>query len=365
MKKEKIKVSIITVSYNAVDTIEQTIQSVLNQSYKNIEYIIVDGQSTDGTIDIVNRYKQSIDYFVSESDRGLYDAMNKGIQKATGDILGIINSDDWYETNAIEKIVNCFEKTKAELVYGKVCNVDENGEKRYGNNKPLDNIWYTMVTPHPSVFILTRIYKKYGSFDISYKIAADDEMILRFFVAGVKFQYLDEVIANYRLGGISTTKAEECAEEKKIIRLSYLEKFSGDKEELKKKINKQYNIERFVFVIKRNPDLLRDFLKQKFMEFNNEIIIFGTGIWGKNCYSLLEQCNINIIAYVDNNRDKWGVKIKGTVVENPEILRSGKGYVLVAVRYVDTEIVNQLKNYNNNCLHWITIEEIISGILQL
>lgn len=363
MEKEKIRVSIITVSYNAVNTIEQTILSVLNQSYKNIEYIIIDGQSTDGTLDIINRYKEFIEYFVSEPDRGLYDAMNKGIQKATGDIIGIINSDDWYETNAIKKIVECFEEKKAEIVYGKICVVDKDGKKSYVRSKPLDHIWYTMVTPHPSVFILTRIYKKYGNFNISYKIAADDEMILRFYIAGVRFQYLDEVIANYRLGGISNSKAEECVEEKKIIRLSYVERFSGDKEEMKKKIEKQYNIGRFMFVIKRNPDLLISFLKKTFTEFNNGIIIFGTGIWGRNCYSLLKQCNIDVIAYVDNNQDKWGSEIDETVVENPDILKSIKGNVLVAVRYVDTEIVDQLKNYSNNYLHWVTIEEIINGIL--
>ena len=110
-------VSIITVVRNARKTIEQTINSVLSQTYKNIEYIIIDGASTDGTQEVIKKYENQLTYSVSEVDQGLYDAMNKGIQHARGDIIGIINSDDWYECNAIQKVVDVFEKCDTKLVH--------------------------------------------------------------------------------------------------------------------------------------------------------------------------------------------------------------------------------------------------------
>ena len=118
MDKEKLnmKLSIITVSLNNKDTIEQTIRSVLSQTYNNVEYIVIDGGSTDGTVDIIKKYEDKISYWVSESDKGIYDAMNKGIRKATGDIVGILNADDFYvDENVLEKVVKCFEKEKDKL----------------------------------------------------------------------------------------------------------------------------------------------------------------------------------------------------------------------------------------------------------
>lgn len=111
MMNENYKVSIITVVYNGAKTIEQTIQSVLNQTYENIEYIVIDGASNDGTQALVEKYVDNISYYISEKDNGLYYAMNKGIRKATGDIIGIINSDDWYGENAIKDIVDHFRET--------------------------------------------------------------------------------------------------------------------------------------------------------------------------------------------------------------------------------------------------------------
>lgn len=124
------KVSIITVVYNGAGTIEQTIKSVLGQTYKNIEYIIIDGASTDGTQQIVEKYVDKIAYYVSEKDEGLYYAMNKGIGKATGEIIGIINSDDWYDINAVKNIVGLFSKKDAEVVYGNTIVVAEDGTEK-------------------------------------------------------------------------------------------------------------------------------------------------------------------------------------------------------------------------------------------
>jgi len=122
-----MKISIITVCLNSEKTIEQTIQSVIEQKDEDLEYIIVDGRSVDKTLHIINKYKNNISLIISESDNGIYDAMNKGISLATGDVIGIINSDDWYEQGTFEGIRNCFLRSDADVVYGKMNLVDENG----------------------------------------------------------------------------------------------------------------------------------------------------------------------------------------------------------------------------------------------
>lgn len=184
---KNLKVSIITVVYNGASTIEKTINSVIRQDYDNIEYIIVDGASTDGTIEIINKYIEHIDIFVSEPDCGIYDAMNKGIEAATGNIVGFINSDDWYINNVIRNIVECFERTDAEIVHGEVQIVERNGElgKITDWNHNYETIYEAML-PHPAIFAKMSVFKKYGAFDIEYKIASDFDWLLRCYIAGVK-----------------------------------------------------------------------------------------------------------------------------------------------------------------------------------
>lgn len=197
-------ISIITVVYNGVKTIEQTINSVLNQSYENIEYIIIDGGSTDGTIDIVRKYERQIDLWISEPDGGIYDAMNKGIGLAKGDLIGIINADDWYEPEIISYIAEFFDNLSHELViYGLLRNFkDEQFYSIKGNS--INVLRYDMVQ-HPTCFIPKSIYEKYGTYDVKYKYSADYDLILRYVNAGIDFKFSERVIANFRIGGISTS----------------------------------------------------------------------------------------------------------------------------------------------------------------
>lgn len=168
-----MKVSIVTVCYNSAKTIERTIKSVAGQDYTNIEYIIIDGGSTDGTLDIIDRYKDKISVLVSEPDKGIYDAMNKGIARATGDIIGFMNSDDWYADGAIAAIVDSFSKTDADIVYGKTI-VSKNGICQERINGSLNDICFGMVFCHQAVFVKSDLLR-YHPFDISYKIVADYE----------------------------------------------------------------------------------------------------------------------------------------------------------------------------------------------
>jgi len=205
-----LKISIITVTYNSAATLEQTILSVINQSYKNIEYIIVDGQSSDDTLKIIDKYKNNISKIVSEKDKGLYDALNKGIDLATGDIIGILHSDDFYiGENIIEKYAVAFKKNNCDAIYADLYYVDKDNTNKitrkwksgnYHHNSFL-NGW---MPPHPTFLVKKEIYNKYGKFNTDFKSAADYELMLRLiYKHKIKLCYLPEFTVKMRTGGKS------------------------------------------------------------------------------------------------------------------------------------------------------------------
>lgn len=203
-----MKISIITVSYNSANTIAKTIKSIENQTYQDIEYIIIDGASTDHTLTIVNKYSHVVTKVFSEKDKGLYYAMNKGIKLSTGDVIGILNSDDFYKNKfVIQKIANEFEIKDVDMVYGNIdyINKDEKIVRFWKSNKfkSFKKGWHP---PHPSLFVKKTIYEKYGFFDTDFKIAADFELMLRFFERhSVQSSYLNDTIVTMSVGGVSNT----------------------------------------------------------------------------------------------------------------------------------------------------------------
>ena len=206
-----MKISIITVVYNNKETIKDAIDSILSQTYKNIEYIIIDGASTDGTIEIVKSYRDKITKFLSEPDKGLYDAMNKGINLATGDVVGILNSDDFYINNrVIEEVVYLFQEKKvdslfADLVFVHPTNLNK-VVRYYDSSKfTLNKFAYGWMPAHPTFFVKREAYIKYGLFKTDYKIAADYELLVRLlYKYNLKYFYLQKVLIKMRTGGIST-----------------------------------------------------------------------------------------------------------------------------------------------------------------
>lgn len=210
-----MKVSIITVVYNGAEFVRNCIESILNQTYTNIEYIVVDGKSTDGTAEIVKSYGDRIAQFVSEADKGLYDAMNKGIRLATGDVIGLLNADDFYRHNrVIENMVATFKRTNSDAVYGDMLYVDRNDTqkiKRYWRSG-----WYTenaflwgWMPGHLSFFAKRALYEQYGVFRLDMKSAADYELMLRFIHKNkIKLAYMDEVTIVMRMGGVSNSSVK-------------------------------------------------------------------------------------------------------------------------------------------------------------
>lgn len=205
-----LKVSIITITYNSGATLRDTIESVVKQTYSNIEYIIVDGLSKDNTLEIVEEHKGKIAKVVSEKDHGLYDALNKGIQLATGDLVGIIHSDDFYTNpNVISEVAKTITENMADAVYADLYYVDKDDTSRifrkwksgvYKHGMFL-NGW---MPPHPTFFVKKEVYDKYGLFNLQLKSAADYELMLRFIHKHqIKVAYLPEFIIKMRVGGKS------------------------------------------------------------------------------------------------------------------------------------------------------------------
>lgn len=197
-------VSIITVCLNSEKHIEQTIESVLGQTYGHIEYIIIDGGSTDGTLDILREYDDRISYWVSEPDEGLYDAMNKGVSLATGELVGIVNSDDWYFPYSVEEAVRAsVEDPDVQVFFGDVHIVDLDGALLGVLTSTEEDIEHVYQVHHPTCFVRRAVYEDY-KYRTRFRIAADYDLMLRLHQAGVRFHRIDLPITYCRIGGVST-----------------------------------------------------------------------------------------------------------------------------------------------------------------
>ncbi len=205
-----MKVSIITVCYNSEKTIERTIKSVLSQNYANIEYIVVDGNSKDSTVQIIERYKDSIQKIVSEKDEGIYDAINKGIFMSTGDIVGILNSDDIFvNQNIISDVASVFlEKPQLDSIIGNIAFINNKEQivRVYNSKNWTPNKFaYGFMPPHPSFYCKRDLFHKFGGYKKGYKIAADYELLIRFLkIHQISYYQLNTIMVYMNLGGVST-----------------------------------------------------------------------------------------------------------------------------------------------------------------
>lgn len=206
-----MKISLITVTYNSGDTLSSTFQSVLAQTHRDIEYIIVDGTSKDNTVDIIKEYEPKFNgclKWVSEPDKGIYDAMNKGIRMATGDIIGILNSDDLLmDNNVLKEIALAFDD-ETDAIYGNLYFVrqdDINRIVRVWKGSPYKSFTKGWHPAHPTFYVRREVYEKYGTFDISFDVSADFELMLRLIEkCHIRTKYLDRYMVKMRVGGEST-----------------------------------------------------------------------------------------------------------------------------------------------------------------
>jgi len=198
-------VTVVTVVFNGEKHLEEAIQSVIGQDHENIEYIIVDGGSTDSSLDIIRRYEDRIDFWVSEPDAGIYDAMNKGIALASGELIGLLNADDRYEQGAIKAVVGAYLKTLGDYniaIAGK-WNLLFEEMGLVITASPSLRFWMGMPISHQAIFIPKKVYEMAGAYDIAYKFAADLDMVVRLYLRGIRFVFLDQVLVSFRTSGAS------------------------------------------------------------------------------------------------------------------------------------------------------------------
>lgn len=205
-----LKISIITAVYNRVESVGQSLESLQSQTYKNFEHVVVDGASTDGTVALLNSHRDRIAVLVSERDKGIYDALNKGLALATGDIVGLMHSDDFFASNRVlEKIAAAFDDPHVDGVYGDLDYVAKDDPRRIirrwrsgeYNQRKLARGW---MPPHPTLFLRRSVIEKWGGFDTSFRIAADYDQMLRYLAKGnIRVAYIPEVLVKMRVGGES------------------------------------------------------------------------------------------------------------------------------------------------------------------
>ncbi len=214
-------VSIVTPVRNGAATVAHALSSIIDQTYPNIEIIVIDGASTDGTLDVLQSFSKGIDCWISEPDQGISDAFNKGIALCTGDIIGILNADDWYESNAMMEVVAHFAQEQCDIVSGaqQYWVGGERGQVFYSNpeNLPLES-----TVNHAATFVKREVYRKHGLFKLKYRYAMDYDLLLRFYLAGVRFCVLADVLANMRLGGRSDSSIYPVSKELYEIKTSLL-----------------------------------------------------------------------------------------------------------------------------------------------
>jgi len=220
------KLTVVTISYNNKEDIEETIRSVICQNYENLEYIIIDGASTDGTVDIIKKYENQITFWISEKDKNLYDAMNKGIKYATGEWIIFMNAGDkFYDCSVINDIFNYNNLNKinnADLIYGNVCK-NYGDFKKIEKAKDINNLWKGMVFSHQSLFVRTKLMKEHP-FNMNLRIAADFDFIFHMYTLGYKFLYIDRTISEIDTTGLSNIERIKST----LERLKIVKKYKKD-----------------------------------------------------------------------------------------------------------------------------------------
>lgn len=373
-----MRISIITVCYNSVETIERTIKSVIGQDYHDIEYIVIDGGSTDGTVEVIQKYEKHISYWVSEKDKGIYDAMNKGIKNATGEILAFLNSDDWYEENILDDIAHVFQKEKIQVLCGGIFfHRNDIVVRRYVNKEAIEKeIRFKMGYYHSAMFVKKSLFIRYGMFDTRYKIVADYDWLLRVYDGHENIAATNKVFSNFSYGGISSRyeMLDLHLQERKNASMSALMRNEELTEEEKKTWreiieykcveDRYYSAFKKILgdIEKNRDDKLLERVKLVFVQ--DRYAIFGCGVNFGEVSMILRRMNIRITMLWDNDEKKWGKIIDGIVVSNPEDIESCKDMIIIASTAYESEIEMQLENRGfRKGIHYLLYSELRKKIV--
>lgn len=355
-----MKITVITVCYNSKNTIENAIKSVIEQCYEELEYIVIDGGSIDGTIERINKYSQYITYFQSEPDKGIYDAMNKGLCHATGDVVAFLNSDDTYMPDALSRAAGYFETDAIDVLAGEV---------RYMCNGYVlpqivqdvdpEELHYRMIYCHQGMFVKREVFDILGGFNTDYGLASDYELSLRAHNLGFRFKKVDDVFANFNVDGTSQARYYQCTRE---IREIALQNIGGHKEGLLEQINTRVDLDDAYRQNVINLVCKKDayYIKSLFGEYHR-ILIWGTGRVGADFLRLLLCSGIVIAGFIDSyhhTTQKWGFP-----VFSPECLGCG-AFVCIGTLDYEDEIIQGLRDRNYSEQQYMTYPCFIKKILK-
>lgn len=313
--------SVITATFNSEQYLEQTILSVLDQTYANIEYIIIDGGSTDGTLDIINKYRHRIAAVVSEPDEGIYDAFNKGVRIASGDVISFLNSDDYFYDSSVLKEVAVLFSVRPELkvIYGNVLMLDEKSGYERPLGKPLtyEDFRYGEMCPHQGMFAHKELFATHGPFELSYQIVSDMEFVAYCFKHYEQYtQYLNRIVAVFRSGGVSSipTNRKQMLEETQRLILQYFGQVPDS-------MSKDVDINGYYKIWLEHLLLQKQGISRTLKaEGINRVAIFGTK---KTALYLLEDLRLEffeVVCFLDNNPNMQGKVISGIPVYSPDRL---------------------------------------------
>lgn len=333
-----MKITVITVCYNSENTIEKSIKSVINQQYDDKEYIIIDGGSTDATLDIIKKYENYITKWISEPDEGIFDAMNKGIKLATGDIIAFLNSDDWYLDYTLSTVNNVFVNEKCDCVCCDNYVIDFDGTQRRHDilNESFEDIYKRMIFYHSAIFAHRKWFKKENNFDLKYKIAADYDWMLRVINHGAKLFYLHQPVFTFCYGGVSSVNRVECAREAWEIAILHL---PLNRKSYIKDIDNIYlgiilNMFDKEWVLNRFKKIVTNDLP---------IVLWGAGNRGKQCVLWLQKADLEIMAIVDKDETKIGSEISNVLIQSPKYLYKKVCNVIITPDDFKPEIWNDIK----------------------
>lgn len=357
-----MKFSVVTVVYNGEKTIEQTIKSVVNQTYPDIEYIVIDGGSTDKTLEIIKKYKEKIACVISEKDEGIYDAMNKGIRMATGDVISFLNSDDWYEQGVFEKLAYYFESdSTVDIVSACPINVYEDKiiPETYWK-KDVEEVHLKILYAHPATFHKKSLFDTVGLYNTKYKLAADPDWYLRAHNAGAKFLDVQEWTTYFRKNGASAYQLQKVYEEFKDSALNNM----GEHESINmyNKIEKCLNFE--IERAKCQDYFLKNW-KNKLPVFKDKLdrtkkyYIWGCGLHGERCLKLFRALELNVVAFVESSphiEQKDNIPVIGPWELDTECI-----VVIASLRYEDEirEKLCELGAKKELILSFVEIERLI------
>lgn len=347
---DSIKISIITVVYNGANAIAQTIESVLTQDYDNLEYIIIDGNSTDGTQEIIRQYEDKIAYWVSEPDKGIYDAMNKGLSYATGDVIAFLNVGDWYEKDAIKNVSEWFRQNDSDIL---ICGVNLTRKGRFVSkripeiNSIAEKITTGMPCCHQGIFAKTKWLGKNRYFDLRYRIVADYDWLLGCYYAGACIVCTEVVVANYDTEGFSSKYVDVVEEEfhaSSIERLQEAALTADRKNAIRDEIEQLYEDRTALRELKEYlADEEFDWKPLIPVPENAVCSVFGCGAVGEECCRLMKKLGVKVCCVWDNDPRNWGGWLQGCEICNPQNITHDKNVIVIASTRYEKEIETQLK----------------------